>query len=252
MGTFKAYFKKEIKEFLRQYKYITLAAGIIMFAILDPIMVKLLPTLLKDKIPGDLSSLFVIDQRTAVLNYIKDLFQIGSFFIVFVHSGTLSDEIYNQKLVFPYSKGGKPSLIVLAKTIHYSLAVLLLTFIGFYINYYYSQILFKDNNIKLSMVITSALLISLYFIFNICLVTLFSSLLKKSLSSGILTLTLNFISIPLLSIKSLEKFIPYTLVKGANNFSLNDMTFTIIFVICTSALLITLTIFRMNKRVTVT
>jgi ABC-2 type transport system permease protein len=125
--------------------------------------------------------------------------------------------------------------------------VRILTSIGFIINYYYSQILFKENNIKISMVMASALLISLYFLFNICLVTLLSSLLKKGLSSGILTLTLNFISIPLLTIKSLGKFIPYNLVKGANNFSLNDMSFTIIFVICSSVLLILLTIFRMNK-----
>lgn len=247
MGTFKAYFKKEIKESQAQYKYLVLAAGIITFALLDPIMIKLLPILLKSKIPGDLSSLFVIDQKAAVLSYMKDLFQIGSFFIVFVHCGTLSDEIYNEKLVFAYSKGAKPSSIVLAKTIHYTLVVLILTFIGFIINIYYSQILFKENTIKLSMVIISALLMSIYFLFNICLVTLLSSVFKKSFSSGILTLTLNFMSIPLMVIKSLVKFIPYNLVKGANSFSLNDMTFTIIFVICSSATLIWLTIIRMNK-----
>jgi ABC-2 type transport system permease protein len=247
MGTFKAYFKKEIKESLAQYKYIVLAAGIIVFAVLEPITLKLLPTLLKGKIPGDLSSLFVINQKTAVLNYIKDLFQIGSFFVVFVHCGTLSDETYNEKLVFPYSKGAKPSSIVLAKTFHYTLVVLILTYIGFIINYSYSQVLFKENNVKMSMIMVSALLISLYFLFNICLVTLLSSLLKKSLSSGLLTLALNFISIPFLSIKVLAKFIPYTLVKAANEFSLNDMTFTIIFFICSSGLLIWLTIIRMNK-----
>jgi len=247
MGTFKAYFRKEIKESISQYKYLVLAAGIIMFAILSPIMLKLLPIMLKSQIPGDISSLFVINQKAAVLSYIKNLFQIGSFFIVFVHCGTLSDEIYNEKLVFPYSKGAKPSSIVLAKTIHYILVVFILTFIGFIMSSYYSQILFKENNITLSMIMATALLMSLYFLFNICLVTLLSSLFKKSLTSGILTLTLNFISIPLMAIKSLEKFIPYNLVNGANNFSLNDMTFTIIFVICSSVLLILLTIIRMNK-----
>jgi ABC-2 type transport system permease protein len=103
MGTFKAYLKKEIVESIRQYKYIVLLVGILFFAISDPIMMKLLPKILKSQTNGDLSSLFVVSPTIVLQNYIKNLFQLGAMFIVFTAAGSLCDEISTQKLVFPYS-----------------------------------------------------------------------------------------------------------------------------------------------------
>ena len=51
MRTFKAYFEKEIMESIRQYRYLVLAVGIIVFAILDPLMLKLLPKILANQYP---------------------------------------------------------------------------------------------------------------------------------------------------------------------------------------------------------
>jgi ABC-2 type transport system permease protein len=72
MITFKAYFKKEIMESKRQYKYIILAVGIIAFAILDPVMLKLLPKILENQLQGqgDLNLLIVSTPKAAINNYI--------------------------------------------------------------------------------------------------------------------------------------------------------------------------------------
>jgi ABC-2 type transport system permease protein len=165
-----------------------LAAGIILFAVLDPLMLKLLPSILKNQLSGDLSALFVVTQKSAVQNYIKELNQVGLLFVVFIFSGVLSDEIYNQKLVFPYSKGAKPGSIVLAKFLNYLIIVSILTAIGFFINYYYITILFTKDPIEFTGIFPSITLVCIYYMFTISLTLLLSSLFKRGLAAGIIVL----------------------------------------------------------------
>lgn len=247
MWTFKAFFKKEFMESVRQYKFIMLAIGILIFALLDPIMLRLLPNILKNQLPGDISSLFITTQKTAVQSYIKDLNQIGILFIVFIFCGTLCDEIYNQKLVFPYSKGTKPGSIVLAKFINYSLSVSILTFLGFLVNYYYVNILFTKDIVTFSALIPVIILVIVYFIFNIALTMFLSSMFKRGLIAGITTLVVNFLNVPLAGIKSISKFVPYNLINAANKFTFQNCSTSIIFTLAISILFILFAAVKMNK-----
>jgi len=247
MTTFKAYLKKEMMESSRQYKYIILAVGIIAFAILDPFMLKLLPKILEKQLQGDLSSLFIATPKSAINNYIKDLFQIGTLFIIFTVASTLTDEINGEKLVFPYSKGSSPRGIVLAKIIHYTIMVIIFTFIGFLTCYYYAQMLFQGEKVSLSSVMNSATLMSVYNVFNITLVAFFSSFVNKSVVAGFITLMITFLSALLVNLNYIGKFMPYKLVQGANSFTLENYYCTIVFSIVCSILFIIFTIFRMNK-----
>ncbi|MBW9146071.1 hypothetical protein KTC92_04560 [Clostridium sp. CM027] len=247
MTTFKAYFKKEIMESKRQYKYIILAVGIIAFAILDPFMLKLLPKILEKQLQGDLSSLFIATPKSAINNYIKDLFQIGNLFIIFTLASTLNDEINGEKLVFPYSKGSNPVGIVLAKIIHYTIVVTILTFIGFLTCFYYGSILFKGEKVALSGVMNSAILMSVYYFFNIALVTLFSSFVKKGVTVGFITLMITFLNAALVNLNTIGKLMPYKLVEGANLFTLDNYLYTIGFSIFCSVIFIIATIFNMSK-----
>lgn len=247
MTTFKAYFKKEIMESKRQYKYIILAVGIIAFAILDPFMLKLLPKILEKQLQGNLSSLFIATPKSSINNYIKDLFQIGSLFIVFTLASSLNDEINGEKLVFPYSKGSKPIGIVLAKIIHYTIVVTILTFIGFLTCYYYGSILLQGEKVALVGVMNSAILMSVYYFFNITLVTLFSSFVKKGVTAGFITVMITFLSAALVNLNTIGKFIPYKLVEGANSFKLDSYLYTIGFSIVCSIFFIIFTIIKMNK-----
>lgn len=247
MTTFKAYFRKEIMEAKRQYKYIILAVGIIAFAILEPFMLKLLPKILEKQLQGNLSSLFVVTPKGAINNYIKDLFQIGTLFITFTLASTLNDEINEEKFVFPISKGSKPIGIVLAKIIHYTIVVIILTFIGFLTCAYYGSILFQGEKVALSGIMNSALLMSVYYFFNISLVTLFSSFVKKGVTAGFMTVMITFISAALVNLNTIGKFMPYKLVEGANLFTLESYSYTIVFSIMCSMLFIIGTIFKMNK-----
>ncbi|MCX6383899.1 MAG: ABC transporter permease, partial [Actinobacteria bacterium] len=136
MGSFKAYFIKEIKESIRNHKYLILAVGFIFWALLDPLMLKLLPLILKTSLPVDLTSLISnITRDTAFQTFLNDLFEIGTLFVVFSLMGILSNEISNKNLVFPYSRGLKPAGMVIAKYIHYLITISLFILIAFLTNY---------------------------------------------------------------------------------------------------------------------
>jgi ABC-2 type transport system permease protein len=247
MTTFKAYLKKEIMESKRQYKYIILAVGILAFAIFDPFILKLLPKIMEKQLQGDLSSLIVATPKAAINNYIKSLFQIGSLFIIFTVASTLNDEINEEKLVFPYSKGSKPMGIVMAKIIHHTIVVTILTFIGFFICSYYGSILFKGEKVALLGIMNSAFLMSIYFFFNISLATFFSSFLKKGVTAGFITVMITFLSAALVNLGIIGKFVPYRLVEGANSFALENYLYTAAFSIICSIVFIIATIIKMNK-----
>lgn len=247
MATFKAYFKKEIMESKRQYKYVILAVGIIAFAILDPFMLKILPKILQKQLQGDLTSLFITTPKSAVIKYINDLFQIGNFFIIFTLSTTLNDEINGENFVFPYSKGSNPAGIVMAKVIHYIIVVTILIFLGFLTCSYYGSILLKGESVSLSGIMKSAFLMSIYSFFNISLVTFFSSFVKKGITAGFITIMITFLSATLVNLDIVGKFIPYRLVQGANLFTVEGYLYTIVFSIGCSILFILLTIFKMNR-----
>jgi ABC-2 type transport system permease protein len=249
MSAFNAYFKKEITESLRQYRYLILAAGIIIFAIIDPLMLKLTPMLLKSQVPDgfDITSLIQITQQAAIQNYIKDLFQMSSIFIAFSLCGMLCGEIYSNKFVFPFSKGSSPAQIVLAKFIHYSAVVTIFVFIGFIINYYYSSLLFGSESLSVIDILQSAFLISIYYIFTISLLIFFSSIFKKGIAAGISVLLINYISAVFVKIQSIAKFLPHNIISSASLFNISDAKITIIFTLILSIILLVLTIIRMNK-----
>ncbi len=247
MTTFKAYFKKEIMESKRQYKYVILAVGIIAFAILNPFMLKILPKILEKQLQGNLSSIFVTTPKSAINEYIKSLFQLGTLFIIFTLGSNLNEEINEEKFVFPYSKGSKPAGIVLAKIIHYTIVITVLTFVGFLTCAYYGNILLQGEKASLTGVMNSAILMSVYYFFNITLVTLFSSFVKKGITAGFITLMITFLSAAFVNLNTIGKFMPYKLVEGADSFTLEGYLYTILFSIVCSVIFIIITIFKMNK-----
>lgn len=216
MTVFRAYLHKEIVESIRQYRYIILAAGFIIFAILDPIMLKILPSMLASQIPDELMQLMHTDQQMAFQNYIKDLFQITSLFIVLSLMGMVGEEAAAGKLVLPYSKGARIPALVAAKIVHYAAIIWLLLPLGLFINYYYITMLFNDRPIGIASVYKSMLLMGVYFSFTVTLVALFSALTKKGIAAGISVLVVVYATPLLADIKTIKAFIPYTLVKYAS------------------------------------
>jgi len=246
MNTFKAYIKKEILESLREYKYLIITLGIIIFAISGPVMVKLMPVILKSQPGIAISSEKFMNIQYCLQSFISSLYQISIMFIVFTVCTSIGEEITLQKLVFPYSKGASPMFIVISKFINYSVPVLLVTTAGIFINHYYSSVLFINLDVATSKLFIISLFISLYFIFNIALVLFLSSIIKKSLPAGILTLVIGYVSAAFIKIPQLGKFLPYKLISDSSTLTFKETTFTAVFTVVLIVTLIIATVYRMN------
>jgi ABC-2 type transport system permease protein len=248
MGTFKAYFKKEIMESLRQYRYLLLAVGTVVFAgIASPIMMKLLPVILKGQFEGDINTLFKVTKQMVYSSYSNDIFETSSIFIFFGLSGIMSEEISASRLTFPYLKGARPWQIVSAKALHYILTLSILIMLGAVISYFYIGIMFEGANISLNSYMTSSILICLYYAFFLMLLTYVSSLFKKGIVAGIIVLLTNYLTSAFAGLKVFKAYSPYKLITSAAAFSTEGITYPIIFVIIGCIIFAFATTLRLKK-----
>ena len=251
MRSFKAYFKKEILESVRTNKYLILFIGIVFWALLDPLMLKLLPLLMKNYLPPDIAVMFSTFTRdTAFQTFLNDLFQIGTLFIAFTLMGLLSNEVSLKKLVFPYSRGANPAGVVLAKYIHYTVTISLFILIAFLTNYFYINRLFTGGILSIGIVLKSSLLYILYYSVLLSILLYLSSLLKRGIIAGITVLVLGYTLSIFNQFKVVRAYLPnYLLLKAADIGYIfdNSLIPTVIVSFCIIILLIFLSILRMKK-----
>lgn len=251
MRSFKAYFKKEILESVRTNKYLILFIGIVFWALLDPLMLKLLPLLMKNYLPPDIAVMFSTFTRdTAFQTFLKDLFQIGTLFIAFTLMGLLSNEVSLKKLVFPYSRGANPAGVVLAKYIHYTVTISLFILIAFLTNYFYINRLFTGGILSIGIVLKSSLLYILYYSVLLSILLYLSSLLKRGIIAGITVLVLGYTLSIFNQFKVVRAYLPnYLLLKAADIGYIfdNSLIYTVIISFCIIILLVFFSILRMKK-----
>ncbi len=251
MQTLKAYFKKEIIESLRTHKYIILAVGFILWALLNPLMLKLLSALLGSSIPaGMISQLTNITRIAAFQNFLGQIFQISTLFIAFSLMNTLSGEVVNKKLVFPYSRGASASGIVLAKFFHYAAIISVFILVAFLTGYFYITALFPEGGtLVLYSVLQSALLFIIFYAFVLAMLLFFSSIVKKSIIAGISTLALTYLLSIFNQFNNIRQYFPnYLFVKSSDAVILDTSLIpTLLITIGLSALLIGLAVLRMKR-----
>jgi ABC-2 type transport system permease protein len=143
--------------------------------------------------------------------------------------------------------GSSPAGIVISKALHYIITIAALVFIGFTISFYYGGILFTGESVNFTGAMISAALMSIFFFFSTALSIFLSSLVRKGITAGFISLAVSYVISSISGIESISKFLPYKLVQGANTFSMDGMAFTIIFVLAISIVFIILTIKRMEK-----
>jgi len=251
MNSFKSYLKKEAIEALRTNKYLILSVGTVFWALLNPLMLKLLPIIMEKYIPAELSEIFSYFTRdTAFQNFLSDLFEMGTLFIAFSLMGLISSEVYGKKLAFPYSRGADPAGIVLAKYIHYAITISILILIAFLTNYFYINSLFSGGILSVEIVLKSALLYIFYYCTFLSILMFFSSIFRRSLIAGISSLVLGYSLSIFNQFKTIRVYFPnYLLYKAADILFVFDSSLikTIIISFYLIILLIMLTIYRMKK-----
>lgn len=218
MGTFRAYVKKEMIESWRQYRYLVLGIGFILFAILDPVMLKMLPYLMKSQIPPELASVISLNfsPLQAVQNYLNDLVEIVPIFTLLGMMGIFADELREQRLVLPYSRGARASGMVLAKYVHYALFIVCAILLGFLLNMFYANILFAGDKVAIGEMLLSALLYCIFYLFTVAFLFWMSSLVRRGIVAALTVLISTYLSAFLAGIQSIGRWIPYSLTSQAH------------------------------------
>lgn len=251
MQTFKGYFKKEMIEAIRSNKYLILFLGTVFWALLDPLLLKLLPVLLENTLSADLPALLPeLTKDNAFQNFIGDFFEISTLFFAFTLMGIFTDEIRFKRLVFPYCSGAAPTSIVLAKYFHYFLTFSFFIFISFLTNYLYIDLLFDAGVLEISAVIRSSLLYILYYGFLLSLLLYLSSLFKRGILAGITVVVFAYSMNIFNSFQNINNYLPnYLILKAQDIVNMSDISLipTIVISSAIAAIFIFLTSVRMKN-----
>ena len=225
MKTFSAYFKKEILEATRTNKYLILFVGTVFWALMVPLMLKLLPLFLKS-LPIDISAVLEdFNRDAAFLSFLGDFFEVGTLFFALTLMGIISNEVYYKRLVFPYSSGAITTGMVLAKYIHYGLTFSIFILIGFITNYFYTNRLFEGGMLGIGMVIRSASLYMVYYAFLLSFLIFLSSLFRRGIIAGITVIVLGYTLSIFNQITRVRAYLPnYLLFKAADISNIFDST----------------------------
>ena len=250
MKTFRAYYKKEILEATRTNKYLILFIGTVFWALMAPLMLKLLPLLFRS-LPIDISAVFEgFNRDAAYLSFLGDFFEVGTLFFAFTLMGIISNEVYYKRLIFPYSSGADTSGMIFAKYIHYGLTFSIFIFIGFVTNYFYTSKLFEGGILAIGMVVRSAFLYMIYYAFLLALLIFMSSLFRRGIIAGITVILLGYTLSIFNQVTRIRAYLPnYLLFKAADIGNIFDSTLipTIIISVILIAAFIFFSILRIKR-----
>lgn len=250
-NSFKTYVKKEIIEGMRTKKFLVLAIGVLFFALSDPIMLKLMPEILKNEMQGaDLSMLFELSQKAALDSYTNNLFQLSTLIIVLSMMGIISKERGDKTLTIPVSMGCSINGMVLAKLSVYGVFILLINVIGMLVAYYYSGIIFGFTYGSLFAAVVSGTVYGLFFVFVLSILILVSSFVKKSFLA--VTVTLLFVYLMPLAghFNMVKRYLPVNLLTEANYFADILPKNMVVSLICTISLTVifnVLSVFKLER-----
>lgn len=212
MATFKAYFKKEHMEFTRTYKFLILGFIALFFALSSPIVLYFTPKILETQFDGsfDFAAMMQTSLKTSFFGYMDDVYQILFVIMLFFGLGIFNNERVKYKNVLPKMAGATERGIYLGKIIYIAFIMLLITYGASLINYTYGYFIFPKD---LSMFESSVIILGFYlfFMFNIALLSLFSTMQMKKFFTIFITLIHYYAVPPLVNLFKM-KVSPYHLI----------------------------------------
>jgi ABC-2 type transport system permease protein len=183
---------KEIRYGLRSSRFLILLAGFLFFALLTPVMMKVvLPHILQSQFAGaeqqDLSALLEMSQLGCIQSYMGDVLEIGTVIVAFSLGGLLAQEIKDNTLVLPLCSGKSFGGIVVAKLVVFGTMLVLAPTVALVVDYLYAGLLFSFD-LGIAPIIRAGLLQGTYMLFLLACVLAWGSLSKKPIATGFLTI----------------------------------------------------------------
>lgn len=188
------YIGKELKFGFRSGKLLILAASFLFFALLTPVMLKIvLPQILQSQgVPSeDLSGIMDMTQMACIQIYMNDVFEIGTIIIAFTLCGLLSQEIRDNTLVLPLCSGRRFVCIVGGKLSVFGIALIMIPVIALIVNYLYAGLLYSYEA-ELLPILRAGILQGIYMVFLLSCIMMWGAILKKPVPAGFLTLASAF------------------------------------------------------------
>lgn len=136
---------KEHLEGIRKKQYFAIGILLIGFALLSPIMMKALPALLESQTGSEeMAAAIPVNLRESLRSFIKNMHQIATLLLVYLGASQIAYE-RNQRLVFPIHAGLNLQELVVAKSMVYGIAVLILSLASAAITVVYGSLLLPGN-----------------------------------------------------------------------------------------------------------
>lgn len=237
--TFKAYLKKEHKEFIRTNKLVILAFIILFFALSTPMILYFTPKILESQFEGDMNfaTLMDISQYSSYVNYLGDVYQIANVVALFFALSIFTNEYKNRTIIMPLMAGAKVKQVQTAKLIYLFLITSGITALGAIINFFYSGIVF-GMDMKIEQALAYYIGIQLFFMMNVALLAIMGTIKMKRF--GIMFITLiHYYAVPPVVALFNFKISPYRLVGldyNVNTEWVTTLAVTIIFVFVLGAI----------------
>jgi ABC-2 type transport system permease protein len=211
--SFATLFRKELREYFKTYKFLIVVAVFLFFGFSTPILIKLLPEILKmsgEQIPLALPAMGPAD---ALKSYIKNFSQIGLLVAVLVAMGSIAQERERGTAIMTMCKPVGFGSFILAK-----FAALTLTFgIGVTLGaigcYYYTVLLL--GSVSAGPFIAMNLLAIAYLVVCLAVTLMYSSFFRNQLAAGGLAFATLIVMVLLSSIPVLSGYLPSALMGWA-------------------------------------
>lgn len=177
---------KEWYDIRASHRLLMIAIGFMAFALLDPLMAKLMPILLKDQLKGvDLSALINSSQSAAIAMFVGDLQELAQLVLILVLMGVISQERLEKRLVIPVSMGLDLRAAYLAKWLVYTLIILLVVPLALGTAALYGGMLFGFEPLPGPSLMAMGTAISLYFSAVVALVLALGERFKRPIAAGV-------------------------------------------------------------------
>lgn len=217
----KSMIKKEILEGIRTYKFLIIIIVFMFFALLNPVMNKLiLPEILKSQFTGMsedmLNSMLVTSQVDNVIGYIGDIFEIGTIVVVLSLASLVAGELKNRSFIFPVCSGKSFTGMVASKIIVYGVFTIIVALLAVLTDYLYAGVLFGFDIQGIMPVIRAGLLLGLFFAFLISLVIASGAFVKKPITAGLIALIPAYGISIVSGLFKINKYTPAGLLTEAN------------------------------------
>lgn len=176
---------KELKELFSSLKIIYIPIIFTLLTIMQPITMKMLPTLLKNSSNMPPGTIIQIPEPTAadVMGSLLQQFgQLGGIVIILIVMGAIAGERASGVMAMVFSKPVRYRSYFFAKAIANSILVVLSIYMAMIVSTYYTEILFGDVNWAHAMLGTLLYVPNLLMIVSLTLCG--SALLKSSVGAG--------------------------------------------------------------------